>query len=197
MSSSRSFSALEGPYQPIDILGDAGHAREVAELLVTLGHTAGRFLETSDEQTLSPNGRVVLGIGRPRRRTSVYQRLASQVRFVTLIHPMSETSPSSEIGVGSVICRGALVSSNTVVRGGCLINWNATIGHDCVIGVGCVVNPSAAVSGGVSLGNGVLIGAGAVVLEGVSIGDFARIGAGAVVTRDVSAEATVIGVPAR
>lgn len=40
------------------------------------------------------------------------------------------------------------------------------------------------------------IGSGAVVLGGVEIGERATIGAGAVVTRDVSADATVAGVPA-
>jgi acetyltransferase-like isoleucine patch superfamily enzyme len=41
------------------------------------------------------------------------------------------------------------------------------------------------------------IGSGAVILGGVTIGAGALIGAGAVVTRDVPADSTVAGVPAR
>jgi acetyltransferase-like isoleucine patch superfamily enzyme len=41
------------------------------------------------------------------------------------------------------------------------------------------------------------IGSGAVILAGVTIGAGALIGAGAVVTRDVAADSTVAGVPAR
>jgi len=41
------------------------------------------------------------------------------------------------------------------------------------------------------------IGSGAVILAGVTIGARALIGAGAVVTRDVAADSTVAGVPAR
>ncbi len=44
---------------------------------------------------------------------------------------------------------------------------------------------------------GAAIGSGALIFGGVTIGEHAVIGAGAVVTRDVSAGATVVGVPAR
>jgi len=57
--------------------------------------------------------------------------------------------------------------------------------------------PSCALGGNVTLGCGVLVGANAVILPGVSIGDRAIIGAGAVVTKDVPANSTVKGVPAR
>lgn len=44
---------------------------------------------------------------------------------------------------------------------------------------------------------GASIGSGAVILCGIEIGERATIGAGAVVTRDVAADATVAGIPAR
>lgn len=49
----------------------------------------------------------------------------------------------------------------------------------------------------VEIGERVWIGGGAIVLAGVSIGDGAIVGAGSVVTRNVPADATVIGNPAR
>lgn len=49
----------------------------------------------------------------------------------------------------------------------------------------------------VMLGNDVWIGHSAVILKGVRIGDRAIVGARAVVTRDVPADATVVGNPAR
>ena len=49
----------------------------------------------------------------------------------------------------------------------------------------------------VRIGRNVWIGAGAIILPGVSIGDDALIGAGSVVTRDVPAEVTAFGNPAR
>lgn len=44
---------------------------------------------------------------------------------------------------------------------------------------------------------GATIGSGALIFGGITIGERARIGAGAVVTRDVPADCTVAGVPAR
>ncbi len=49
----------------------------------------------------------------------------------------------------------------------------------------------------ITIGEDVWIGAGAIVLPGVTIGDRAIIGAGAVVARDVAADTTALGVPAR
>ncbi|WP_299725484.1 sugar O-acetyltransferase [uncultured Tateyamaria sp.] len=49
----------------------------------------------------------------------------------------------------------------------------------------------------VTLGENVWIGAGAIILPGVTIGDRSIVGAGSVVTRDVAADTTVVGNPAR
>jgi maltose O-acetyltransferase len=49
----------------------------------------------------------------------------------------------------------------------------------------------------VEIGKNVWIGGGAIILGGVTVGDDAIIAAGAVVTRDVSAQTTVMGNPAR
>ncbi len=48
-----------------------------------------------------------------------------------------------------------------------------------------------------TIGDGVYIGAGSRILGGVRVGDNAQIGANAVVTKDVAANTTVVGVPAR
>ena len=48
-----------------------------------------------------------------------------------------------------------------------------------------------------TIGEDVWIGGGAIIVAGITIGDRAIIGAGAVVTRDVAADATVVGNPAR
>ena len=48
-----------------------------------------------------------------------------------------------------------------------------------------------------TIGNNVLIGAGAKVLGAITVGDNAKIGVNAVVTKDVPADCTAVGVPAK
>jgi serine O-acetyltransferase len=48
-----------------------------------------------------------------------------------------------------------------------------------------------------SLGRNVVVGAGAKILGPIHVGDGAKVGSNAVVVRDVPAEATAVGIPAR
>lgn len=48
-----------------------------------------------------------------------------------------------------------------------------------------------------TLGNRIVVGAGAIILGNITIGDDVRVGAGSVVLKDVPANCTVVGVPAR
>ena len=99
------------------------------------------------------------------------------------------------------------------------IHPGATIGHRFFIdhGMGVVIGETAKIGddvtmyhdvtlGGTSLnkgirhpqiGNNVIIGAGAQLLGPIIVGDFARIGSNAVVVKDVEADTTMVGIPAR
>ena len=60
-----------------------------------------------------------------------------------------------------------------------------------------MVGHGVTVAGKARLKKAAFIGAGATILPGVTVGEYATVGAGAVVTLDVSAHATVVGVPAK
>ena len=78
-----------------------------------------------------------------------------------------------------------------------IINTGAIIEHDCSIGDFSHIAPGAVLAGNVSIGSGCMIGANSVIKQGVKVGDNVIIGAGAVVLKDVNAETTFVGNPAK
>ena len=111
-----------------------------------------------------------------------------------------------EIQKGATIGRRCKVSSHTFVCEVVTIEDDVFVGHGVMF-----INdpyPRATVDGKLQteadwtvvptrVCRGASIGSGAAILCGVTIGERALVGAGAVVTRDVPADATVAGVPAR
>lgn len=107
-----------------------------------------------------------------------------------------------EIGEGTVICAGNILTTNIVLGKQVQINLDCTIGHDVMMQDYATLAPGVHVSGCVHIGKRVYIGTGAVIINGTPdhplvIEDDAVIGAGAVVTRPVPPGVTVVGVPAR
>lgn len=111
--------------------------------------------------------------------------LSSISRFITGI----EIHPAASIGQRLFIDHGM----------GVVIGETATIGNDVTIYHDVTLGGTSLASSlrHPQVGNGVIIGAGAQLLGPVKIGDNVRIGSNAVVVKDVEAETTVVGVPAR
>jgi len=100
-----------------------------------------------------------------------------------------EIHPSAKIGTGFFIDHGM----------GVVIGETAEVGDYVTLFQGVTLGGTGKERGKrhPTLGNHVVVGAGAKILGGISIGDNVKIGANSVVLKNVPANSTVIGVPAR
>ena len=116
----------------------------------------------------------------------VLPRVISQLaRWLTGI----EIHPSAKIGSGFFIDHGM----------GVVVGETAEIGDYVTLFQGVTLGGTGKERGKrhPTLGNHVVVGAGAKILGGITIGDNVKIGANSVVLKNVPANSTVIGVPAR
>jgi len=142
--------------------------------------------------------KVVLGVGGPVTK----RKIVEQIRVlgnscITVIHPRAVIGRRVEIGEGSVVCAGTVITTDTKIGAFSTFNLNATIGHDSSIGPYCTFAPGANVSGSVTVGEGTDFGTNASIIQGVSVGEWSIIGAGASVVKDLGPNVTAVGVPAR
>jgi sugar O-acyltransferase (sialic acid O-acetyltransferase NeuD family) len=125
------------------------------------------------------------------------EALQSGLRPAICVHPTAWISPGASIGAGTVVMARAVVQSNARIGKDCIINTAAIVEHDCLVGDHTHLCPSVTLGGTVSVGEYVHMGIGAIAIPGSRIGDRSVIGAGAVVLREIPAEVTAVGVPAR
>lgn len=207
--------------QDLVIVGAGGLGREVSEwvedinevrptfrLLGFLDDNAARHGEGCHDVTVlggtewitdRPDVAAVVAIGSPVAKRRVLERLraAGATRFPPILHPAAVIGRFVEIGEGTIVCPGAVLTTDIRVGRFVALNFNLTIGHDAQVGDYALLAPGVHVSGYARIGEGCDLGAGVVVLPSTEIGAWSVVGAGATVTASLPANCTAVGTPAR
>jgi sugar O-acyltransferase (sialic acid O-acetyltransferase NeuD family) len=196
------------------ILGAGGHAKVVADILLTQGQLVIGFLDDNPAtwgSTLfglpvlgpidtftdhAPTG-LILAIGSNRARRAIAARLnPRRAHWVNAIHPRATIARSARLGRGVVVAAGAILNPDCQLGDHAIVNTSATVDHDSVVGDYAHLAPGCHLAGDVRVGAGALLGVGVSVKPGCAIGDWATVGVGAAVVRNIPPNVVAHGVPA-
>lgn len=146
----------------------------------------GSILESLRAQGIHSAINTVGGIGNYKIRWNVFERLnTAGYDFPTLIHPAAFVEPSATLGDGIQILPQSYISSASQIGFGTLINAGVIVSHDCQIGKCVNLSPGALLAGGVKVDDFAQIGMGVTININLCVGTEAQIGNSAVVKSDV------------
>ena len=200
------------------IVGAGGFAAELLGILLHNGNTDIAFFDNTNQDKTEYCGFPILknesdvktwfvqsgskdyclGIGGPKNRlklSSLFDIWGGELRS-TYSHNIDIGVVENEIGLGTNICSGVIITGNVKIGRGCIINIKASISHDCTIGDFVEISPGAIITGNCNIESCVTIGANATIIPRIRIGENSVVAAGAVVTKDVPSNTMVAGVPA-
>lgn len=181
-------------WKPIGALDDDPglHGRQIDGLPVL-----GEIASVGDHESAAVIA-CVANASRPSSRAVLDEGLRLDPdRWGTLIHPSAFLAPGVEVGQGSIILAGVVITAPQKIGRHVVAMPHVLLTHDDEVGDYVTLAGGATVGGGVRLGSGAYIGQRAAIRESVEIGPRAVIGMGSVVLSNVPAGETWIGVPAK
>lgn len=206
---------------PIAIFGAGGQGREILQLLRQINAVTPRWECIGWFDDGVPKGEVIAGlpvlggvnelnawpttlavamaIAWPTTKAKVVGLINNdKLSFPVLIHPSVDVEEAEvSIGEGTIITQACRFTVNIRLGRFVLLNLGTILTHDVVIEDYCSIMPSVNVSGAVEVGSSTYVGTGVQIIQLLKIGAQSIIGAGSVVTRDIPANCTAVGVPAK
>lgn len=140
---------------------------------------------------------VVVAIGDPQTRKKVVEKLPKETKYTSIVHPSAVISKWVEVGEGSIITAGTIITCNIRIGRHAHLNLHTTIGHDCIIGDYFTTAPAANISGNCIFEECVYFGTNSSARQGVKICSNVTIGMGGVVVKSIEESGIYIGNPLR
>jgi sugar O-acyltransferase (sialic acid O-acetyltransferase NeuD family) len=169
------------------------NSKRVGELLNGVPIIDTKEIEDWDRDSI----KLICAIGDPIRRSLIERFKNRGFEFCSVIHPSVISSQYVNVGEGSIICAGNILTTQVAIGKHVIVNLDCTIGHDVIIEDYCTISPGVHISGRVHIKQQTYIGTGSAIIERLNIGKNSVIGAGAVVTKDIPDNVVAVGMPAK
>ncbi len=145
-----------------------------------------------------PNDLLICAIGSPTGRRHVVSSLTSRGgKFATFVHDTVVTGDNVELGNGTILCPGVIVTSDISLGTHTHVNINSSIGHDVRVGNYVTISPACNLMGGVVVEDDVFLGTATTIVPEKTIHRGTIIGAGSVVIKDIDPAVVAFGNPCR
>lgn len=185
------------------LFGYGGHAREVAcqiDQEVTFfvdneyaNNTAKPISEFNPKKYL-----IMVAVADSKSRADIVSKLPKETKYFTFIHPSSQIMDDNiEVGEGSFIGAGSILTTNIKLGKHTLLNRGNQIGHDCTIGDYFSMMPGAVVGGNVNIKDKVYLGSCSNIKEKIKITSNTIVGMNAAIVKDITKSGVYVGVPAK
>jgi len=139
---------------------------------------------------------LVIAIGNGKDRSRIVKNLPKETIYFTHIHPSVQIlGDNVEIGVGSIICAGSIITNNIKIGKHTHLNLLTTIGHDNLIGDYFTTAPGVKISGNCNIENYVYFGTNSCTKEKISICNDVTIGLNSGVVKNIIEPGIYIGTP--
>lgn len=188
----------------IAIIGAGGFARELASYI------DGETLFFVDDRPRDPEKNiyhiseikieefeVLVAIGDSKTRSEIVARLPDGIKFHTFIHKSAYVGSDVKLGEGSIVCPGAVLTTNITTGKHAQIHASSVVGHDTSLGDFVTVSPGACVSGANMISSRVYLGTNSTTKQGVSICSDVVVGLNAGVVKDILKAGVYVATPAR
>lgn len=142
---------------------------------------------------------IVIGIAFPSIKLKIIEKLKKlgYNNYPSFVSKAAWLSENTKVGDGCIIYPGTTINYNCIIENFVVINMNCAIGHDCNIANYVSFAPGVLTGGRTTIGGLSEMGIGSKTLQGVTIGERSVIGGGAVVIKDLPANCTAVGIPAK
>lgn len=142
----------------------------------------------------------VIAVGHNADRYNIFLKLNAllpEFHFIKAIHPSVIIGKYAEVGEGSVLMPGTIVSTNARVGRFCLLDTGSSLNHDSEMKDFSSLAPGAIVAGDCKILASCAILTGSILSRGVTIDKNTVVGAGSLVLDDIPANCVAYGLPAK